>query len=113
MTKYIKTVATKFEQFDGSQWMIEKYGIKTDQISITDGNPNIPVDEQYKVAEIYLLPTLKGITHLEVGDWIATGPEGEHYSINDRSFKQTYKAAQSFLQRILVGIKKQSQGDSK
>lgn len=77
MTKYIKTGATEFEQFDGSDEMIGKYDIDPEQIG--EGMP------------MYQLETLKGTIQIFIGDWIATGVEGEHWAVKDEIFKKTYK----------------------
>ena len=77
MTKYIKTGTTEFEQFDGSDEMIGKYDIDPEQIG--EGMP------------IYQLETLRGTIQIFIGDWIATGAEGEHWPVDDDIFKKTYK----------------------
>jgi hypothetical protein len=77
MTKYIKTAVTEFEQFDGSDEMIGKYDIDPEQIG--EGMP------------MYQLETLKGTIQIFIGDWIATGVEGEHWPVKDEIFKKTYK----------------------
>jgi hypothetical protein len=74
MTKYIKTAVIEAEQFDGSQQMIEKYTI----------TPPMPFDPDYT------METLEGPMLLAVGDWIATGVNGEHWAIKDDIFKRTY-----------------------
>ncbi|KRM62089.1 prophage Lp1 protein 31 [Paucilactobacillus vaccinostercus DSM 20634] len=77
MTKYIKTGTTEFEQFDGSDEMIGKYDIDPEQIG--EGMP------------MYQLETLKGTIQIFIGDWIATGVEGEHWPVKDEIFQKTYK----------------------
>ncbi|KRM10199.1 DUF1642 domain-containing protein [Paucilactobacillus suebicus] len=77
MTKYIKTGTTEFEQFDGSDEMIGKYDIDPEQIG--EGMP------------MYQLETLKGTIQIFIGDWIATGAEGEHWPIKDEIFRKSYK----------------------
>lgn len=71
---YRKTATIKAEQFDGSDEMVEKYNI----------TPPMPLDPDYTIN------TLEGDMVLGVGDWIATGVNGEHWVIADDVFKQTY-----------------------
>ena len=71
---YRKTATIKAEQFDGSQKMIEKYNI----------TPPMPLDPDYTIN------TLEGDVVLGVGDWIATGINGEHWPIADNIFRKTY-----------------------
>lgn len=91
MARYIKTGTTEFEQFDGSNEMIGKYNMGPKLISITDGNPNIPVDEQRRSTICCWLKTLEGSLYIEDGDWIATGVNGEHWPVKNDIFKKTYK----------------------
>lgn len=75
MTKiYRKTTTINAEQFDGSDEMIEKYNI----------TPPMTLDPDYTIN------TLEGDMVLGVGDWIATGVNGEHWPIADDIFKKTY-----------------------
>ena len=71
---YRKTGTIKAEQFDGSDNMINKYHIESD--------------------EAYVLPfrieTIQGWLGLPVGDWIETRTNGEHCLIADDVFKKTY-----------------------
>jgi outer membrane protease len=39
---------------------------------------------------IYGIDTLEGKLRVKVGDWIATGANGEHWPIADVIFKKTY-----------------------
>lgn len=71
--KYRKVTTIKAQQFDESSESINKY--------------NIDVDDYGNCA----IPTLEGMLELEVGDWIATGTNGEHWPIKDDIFKKTYK----------------------
>ena len=82
MTKYIKTGTTEFEQFDGSDEMCEKYGIHPDM-----GTANVVTGETL----YFLVPTLEGELSFEIGDWIATGVNGEHWPVKDEIFQKTYK----------------------
>ena len=69
---YRKTATIKAEQFDGSEEMVERYGVLD-----TEG------------AGLFL-PTLEGNLEFHVDDWIATGVKGEHWAIADDVFKKTY-----------------------
>ncbi|MGY5233605.1 DUF1642 domain-containing protein [Lactiplantibacillus plantarum] len=71
---YRKTVTIKAEQFDGSGEIIKKYSI----------TPPMPLDPDYTIN------TIEGDMVLGVGDWIATGINGEHWAIADDVFKKTY-----------------------
>lgn len=72
---YRKTATIKAEQFDGSDEMIKKYNI----------TPPMPLDPDYTIK------TLEGDMVLGVGDWVATGVNGEHWPITDDVFKKTYE----------------------
>lgn len=82
MTKYIKRGTTEFEQFDGSDEMCEKYGIHPDM-----GTANVVTGKTL----YFLMPTLEGELSFEIGDWIATGVNGEHWPVKDEIFQKTYK----------------------
>jgi hypothetical protein len=85
MTKYIKTGTTEFEQFDGSDEMCEKYSIRKDTEYLISDDPL-----EYQIAP-YQIESLEGWLNLNVGDWIATGAEGEHWPVHDETFKKAYK----------------------
>ncbi|GAK47732.1 hypothetical protein LOSG293_110480 [Secundilactobacillus oryzae JCM 18671] len=70
--KYRKTAIIEAEQFDGSKEMIEKYEI-------------------LKRSWVYKIKTLEGDEYFTLGDWIATGIEGEHWPIKDEIFRKTYE----------------------
>lgn len=71
---YRRTGTIKAERFDNSREMAEKYRVEYD--------------------EAYVLPfrieTLDGWLGMEVGDWISTGANGEHWIIADDLFNKTY-----------------------
>ena len=71
---YRKTTTVNAEQFDGSDDMVKKYNIMQP----------MPLDPDYTIN------TLEGDMVLGVGDWIATGIDGEHWPIADDVFKKTY-----------------------
>lgn len=74
--KYCKKVPIEAEQFDGSEKMVEKYEIYT---GIDDWG------RWFKIS------TLEGRDIFSVGDWIATGIDGEHWAIADDIFRRTYE----------------------
>lgn len=73
--EYRKTATIKAEQFDGSDDMIRKYDIDP-PVMLADGN--------------FGLSTLEGEMELNVGNWIATGINGENWPIADDIFRKTY-----------------------
>jgi hypothetical protein len=73
MTKYIKTGTTEFEQFNGSDEMMDKYVI-----------------EEWPY-NYFVIKTLEGNVFFAIGDWIATGVNGEHWPVKDEIFQKTYK----------------------
>lgn len=91
LKEYRKTATIKAEQFDGSEEMIKKYNL-----GIWKGQDTGEVYE-------YSIPTKEGRLDLNVGDWIATGVEGENWAIADEIFKKTYeevKNDQGYMQYI-------------
>ncbi|WP_035456951.1 hypothetical protein [Loigolactobacillus coryniformis] len=82
MAKYIKTVPIEAEQFDGSQELMDKYDIVVGS-TMPDGRVLEP--------SLCYIKTLEGVLQIHVGDWIATGTQGEHWAIADEIFKQTYQ----------------------
>ena len=87
MTKYIKTTTTEFEQLDGWQKTFEKYEIR---IESADDLSEAVLDELVPRGR-YFLKTLEGELECHIGDWIATGVNGEHWPVKDEIFKKTYK----------------------
>lgn len=75
---YKKKSKTLFEQFDGSNELIDKYKLSR-HITLSG-----------ETTDIYYLSTLEGEMKLTVGDWIATGTNGEHWAVKDKIFKKTY-----------------------
>lgn len=59
--------------------MIEKYNIIKQHTSFYNHN------DFY-----YYIPTLEGDMNTLIGDYIATGIKGEHYTINEDVFKKSY-----------------------
>lgn len=79
---YRKTDTIVAEQFDGSQKMIEKYGIED---SAESGYNDSDWED-----EGLCIPTKEGYLRINNGDWIATGIDGEHWPIADDVFRKTY-----------------------
>ena len=49
------------------------------------------VIEAYQTQEEMDIPTLEGVMHADVGDWIITGVKGEQYPCKPDVFEQTYE----------------------
>lgn len=81
---YRKTATIKAEQFDESNEMIDKYHIRCDTEYMLSDDPL-----EYSAVP-YQIETLEGFLNINVGDWIATGINGEHWPIADDIFKKTY-----------------------
>lgn len=80
----------EYEQFtqENEFELIEKYSMELfEYVSIGSG-PNIPVDHAGDGCMVYSIDTKRGQIHLVVGDWIATGVNGEHWAISDDVFKE-------------------------
>lgn len=73
---YRKTATIKAEQFDGSNEMVERYDMGFQLAPNGKGGA--------------IIKTLEGDLLVHVGDWIATGANGEHWAIADDVFKKTY-----------------------
>ncbi|MGH1585911.1 DUF1642 domain-containing protein [Lactiplantibacillus plantarum] len=71
---YRKTATIKAERFDNSREMAEKYHVEYDGAYI------LP----------FRIETPNGWLGIKVGDWVATGVNGEHWPIDDDVFKKTY-----------------------
>lgn len=74
--EYRKKTTIKAERFDGSDKMAAKYNAIEREVTISSG---------------WLLPTNEGLMGLDIGDWIATGIDGEHWVIADDIFRRTYE----------------------
>nr|DAZ69681.1 MAG TPA: PGDYG protein [Caudoviricetes sp.] len=83
LKEYRKTATIKAEQFDGSKEMMDKY-----HLGFWKGQDTGEIYE-------YSIPTKEGVLDLNIGDWIATGVEGEHWAIDDEIFKKTYEEVKS------------------
>ena len=47
--------------------------------------------EAYQTNKELDIPTLEGIMHADIGDWIITGVKGEQYPCKPDVFEQTYE----------------------
>lgn len=81
---YKRITAIQAEQFDGSQKMIDEYDI------IPAYDKNSENEYWQPVFPCSILMTKKGALSINVGDWVATGINGEHWPIVDDIFKKTY-----------------------
>ncbi len=80
--EYRKTATIKAEQFDESLEMMEKYPIEYSPfLSGVFSSPG------------YSLRTLEGSMKFDVGDYIVTGVDGEHWVIKKEIFEKTYERA--------------------
>ena len=77
--KYRKTATIQAEQFDGSLNQITKYKV------------HIVGPTTFDDKTFFLLPTKEGNMSIDVGDWIATGVDGEHLVIAPDIFERTYE----------------------
>lgn len=78
---YRKMTTIQAEQFDSSDEMVHRYGLIDRGGHVVNG---------LHVDNMYFVPTLEGRMKINHRDWIATGVNGEHWSIADNVFKQTY-----------------------
>ncbi|KZU92171.1 DUF1642 domain-containing protein [Lactiplantibacillus plantarum] len=74
--KFYRKQPIEAEQFDGSDEMIDKY-------ELIDAGTMLGTHHS---PELYLT----GSGKVDVGDWIATGVNDEHWTITDDVFKKTY-----------------------
>lgn len=77
--KYRKTALIEAEQFDGSTKQIARYKV------------HIVGPTSWGDASYFLLPTKEGNMKLNVGNYIATGVDGEHWAIDQDIFERTYE----------------------
>ena len=79
--EYRKKTTIMAERFDGSEKMIKEY-------DIIDG---FRIGYGIYYSGIYRLPTKEGDMNISIGDWIATGIDGEHWVIANDIFCKTYE----------------------
>lgn len=96
---YRKTATIKAEQFDGSNEMIELYDMGFQLAPNGKGGA--------------IIKTLEGDLLVHVGDWIATGVNGEHWPIADDVFKKTYAELPVIPEEVAYMIKQAKNGDYK
>ena len=77
--KYRKRVPIEAERFDGSTKQIARYKVHVVGPTSRGG------------ASHFLLPTKEGNMKLNVGNYIATGVDGEHWAIDQDIFERTYE----------------------
>ncbi|GAB1229612.1 hypothetical protein SNK12g_13310 [Lactiplantibacillus plantarum] len=90
MKVYLKQLF-QAEQFDGSNEMIDKY-------ELIDAGTMLGTHHS---PELYLT----GSGKVDVGDWIATGVNGEHWAIADDVFKKTYAELPVIPKNVACSIK--------
>ena len=78
--KYRKTALIEAEQFKATNKQISDYHIGLDRSK----------GHRHQV-ESYYLPTKEGEMLLHIGDYIATGVDGEHWAIDQDIFERTYE----------------------
>lgn len=81
--EYRKTATIKAEQYQGTDEQNKRYNISI-----------YPLGPYNLLNEHAYLPTVEGDMELNIGDWIATGVEGEHWAIKNSVFKKTYEPVQ-------------------
>lgn len=99
---YRKTATIKAEQFDGSDEMINKYGIEAVEGDYADdySMPEAGPAPYFR----YFMPS--GYNEIYVGDWVATGVNGEHWEIKDDVFKKMYAELPVIPKAVAAYIKK-------
>lgn len=96
--KFYKRGTITADQFDGSLTMADKYEL---------------IDEfENESGTFWALETDKGESmSVDVGDWIVTGPEGEHWPIADDIFRKTYQPLPVIPQAVAYAIEWFQQND--
>lgn len=89
---YRKTANIKAEQFDGSDETIKRY-----KLGFSKGMDTGTIYE-------YTILTTEGRMDLNIGDWIATGVNGEHWAISDDVFKKTYAELPVIPEEVSLSI---------
>lgn len=98
--KFYKRGLVTAEQFDGSEEMADRYGIQENVVAMyeTQDGPQEQDSDQIK--------TLEGWLDVKVGDWIATGINGEHWPIVDDIFRKTYASLPVIPRAVGMVIRK-------
>ncbi|RDG24602.1 hypothetical protein DQM20_14110 [Lactiplantibacillus plantarum] len=97
--KFYRKQPIEAEQFDGSDEMVDKY-------ELIDAGTMLGTHHS---PELYLT----GSGKLCVGDWIATGVNGDHWSIKNDVFKKTYTELPVIPENVAYVIKQAKKGDYK
>ncbi len=97
--KFYRKQPIEAEQFDGSDEMVDKY-------ELIDAGTMLGTHHS---PELYLT----GSGKVDVGDWIATGVNGERWLITDEVFKQKYKELPVIPKNVAYMIKQAKKGDYK
>ena len=79
LKEYRKTATIQAESFDGSIKQITRYKVQ------------IVGPTSWGDASYFLLPTKEGNMKLNIGDYIATGMDGEHWAVDKDIFEKTYE----------------------
>lgn len=108
MTKYIKTGATEFEQFDEIKWN-KIYHDCSDPDEWEAKASKLGVDRYHGY---FIIPTKEGDMRIYDGDWIATGVNGEHWPVKDEIFQKTYKKLPVIPERVADYIESFSAGET-
>ena len=104
---YRKTATIKAEQFYGSDEMVKKYRVRKDTEYMLSDDPL-----EYQTVP-YQIETLEGWANINVGDWIATGINDEHWPIKNDVFKKTYAELPVIPEEVAYMIKQAKNGDYK
>ena len=97
---YRRTATINAEQLDGSNEMIDKYHVRCDSEYMLSDDPL-----EYSTVP-YQMETLEGFLNINVDDWIATGVNGEHWTIANDIFKKTYTELPVIPEAVADWIKK-------
>ncbi|WP_421016720.1 hypothetical protein [Furfurilactobacillus cerevisiae] len=89
--KYVRVTPIEAERFDGSKEMIKKFSINDELVDFIGGDQHLPVDHQFQIIFNYSISTLEGQMYFGIGDYIATGIDGEHWPIEKSVFERTYR----------------------
>jgi hypothetical protein len=89
--KFYKRQIITAEQFDGSVEMARRNNLRIMPSMQIDpyGDEDDPNNWS---AAYFRIKTLEGFLRVNVGDWIATGVNGEHWPVADDIFRKTYQA---------------------
>lgn len=89
--KYVKTVPIEAEQLTGFMDIAKKFDIRIEPDPSLFNRDSVSFCDDLIPKGKYFLPTLEGEMEVNIGDYIATGVDGEHWAIKEDVFKKTYK----------------------